>query len=73
MEEIGVQEVGEDIGGTQVIIGKDYGMRGEDLVSYVEWGKCGAVKNVWGSERGVSWVHNGHNTMGRDGSRCMNG
>ena len=46
MEEIGVQEVGKDIDGTQVIVGKDFGMRGGDLVSYVEWAKCGAVKNV---------------------------
>jgi len=33
------------MGGTQVIVGKDYGMRGGDLVSYAEWDKCGAVKN----------------------------
>ena len=39
-------EVEENIGGTKVIVGKDYGIRGGDLVSYVEWGKCGAVKNV---------------------------
>ena len=31
-----------DIGGTQVIVGKDYGIKGGDLVSYAEWGKCGA-------------------------------
>ena len=68
MEEIGVQEVGEDIGGTQVIVGKDYGIRRGDLVSYAEWGKCGAVKNV-----GECLGHNGHNTIGRDGSRCVNG
>ena len=36
MEEIGVQEVGEDIGGTQVIFGKDYGIRGGDLVNYAK-------------------------------------
>ena len=46
MEEIGVQEVEEDIGGTHVIVGKDYGIRGGDLVSYAEWGKFEAVKNV---------------------------
>ena len=44
MEEIAIQEVGQDIGGTKIIVGKDYGMRGGDLVSYE--GKCGAVKNV---------------------------
>ena len=43
MEEIGVKEVREDIGGTQVSIDNDFGIRGGDLVSYVEWGKCGAV------------------------------
>ena len=37
MEEIGVQDVGKDIGGTQVIVGKDYGIREGDLVSYAEW------------------------------------
>ena len=41
MEDIGIQEVGEDI-----IVGKDYGIRGGDMVSYAEWGKYGAVKNV---------------------------
>jgi len=46
MEEIGVWEVGEDIGGKQIIVGKDYGIRGGDLVSYAKWGKCGTVKNV---------------------------
>ena len=46
MEGIGVWEVGEDIGGTQVIVGKDYGIRGGHLVSYAEWGKCETVKNV---------------------------
>ena len=66
MEEIGVQEVGEDISGTQVIVGKDYGIRGGDLVSYAEWGKYGAVREGCPG-------HNGHNTMGRDGSRCVNG
>jgi len=49
-EEIDVQEVGEDIGGTQIIVGKDYGIRGGNLVSYAEWGK------MWGCERGVSWA-----------------
>ena len=34
MEEIGVLEAGEDIGGTQFIVGKDFGIRKEDLVSY---------------------------------------
>ena len=53
MEEIGVQEVREDIGGTQVTVGKDYGTRGGDLVSYAERGKCVAVKNVGERERGV--------------------
>jgi len=46
MEEIGVLEAGEDIGGTQFIVGKDFGIRKEDLVSYAEWDKCGAVENV---------------------------
>jgi len=46
MEEIGVLEVGQGISGTQVIVGKDFGMRRRDLVSYAEWGKCGPVKNV---------------------------
>jgi len=55
MKEIGVQEVGENIDGTQVIVGKDFGIKGGDLVSYAEWGKCWAVKK-WGSERGVSWA-----------------
>ena len=49
MEEIG--EVGEDIGGTQVIAGKDFGIRGGDLVSYAEWGKCGEVKFDGGNLR----------------------
>ena len=65
MKEIGVQDVGEDIAGTQVIVGKDYGIRGGYLVSYAEWGseKCGGVREG-------CLGHNGHNTMGRDGSRC---
>jgi len=36
MEEIGVQEVEEDIDGTQVLVGKDYGIRGGDLVNYAK-------------------------------------
>jgi len=36
MEEIYVLGVGEDIGGTQVILGKDLGIRRGDLVSYAE-------------------------------------
>jgi len=55
MEKIGLLEVGEDISGTLVTIGKNFGIRGGDLVSYVGWGKSGAVENV-GSERGVSWA-----------------
>jgi len=43
MEEIGV---GEDISGTQAIVGKDFGIRREDLMSYAEWGKCRSVENV---------------------------
>jgi len=43
MEENGIFEVGEDISGTQAIVGKDFGIRRGDLVSYVAWGKCGAV------------------------------
>ena len=46
MEEIGVQEVGKDICGAQVSVGKDFGIRGGDLMSYAEWDKCGPVKNV---------------------------
>ena len=49
MKEIGVyrrQEVGEGIDGTQVSVGKDFGIRGRDLVSYAEWGKCGTVTIV---------------------------
>jgi len=38
--------VGEDIGGTQVSVGKDFGIKGEDLLSYAEWGKYGADENV---------------------------
>jgi len=47
-------EVSKDMSGTQLIVGKDFGIRRGDLVSYAEWGKCGKVK-MWGSERGVSW------------------
>ena len=72
MEEIGVQEVGEDIGSTHAIVGKDFGVREADLVSYAEWGKCGAVKNDGGVREGCLG-HNGHNTIGRDGCRCVSG
>jgi len=46
-------KVGKDISGTQFIVGKDFGMRRGDLVSYARWGKCRAVENVEGGERGV--------------------
>jgi len=40
-------------------------------VSYVEWGKLGQLK-MWGVRDGFLG-HNGHITMGRYGSRYMNG
>ena len=46
-------EVGEDICDKYVIVGKDLGVWRGDLVSYVEWGKCGTVKHVGQRKRGV--------------------
>ena len=40
-------------------------------MNYAEWGKCGAVKNVRERETDVLDGHNGHKTMGRDGSRFV--
>jgi len=72
MEEIGVLEVGKDIGGTQVIVGENFGIRrrgfgelyGVEQVRGCR--KCGGVR-----ERCLE--HNGHKIMGSDGSRCVNG
>jgi len=47
--------VGEDIGGTQVIVCKDFDIKGGDLLSYADWDKCGQLK-MSGSERGVYWA-----------------
>ena len=43
MEETGVQEVGEDIGGTQVIVGKDY------VYKERGFGELCGVRQVWRS------------------------